>query len=286
MFLTVVSGWIWINIWEFAMINKSLIWVRGAGELGSAVAHLLHRLGFRVLLSEIKPPLAIRRPVTFSDAMVEGSSEVEGVSGRYYTRIELPEKTPWKHIPVFEDSVDLKTDLHPVILVDARMLKAYDVDYRSWAELVIGLGPGFHTERNCHRVIETMRGHDLARVINQGQSLKDTGVPGLVGGETAQRIILAPRSGWISWITDFGEMVSKDQIIGKIDDRTPVYSPLQGIVRGLISPETPVTAHMKIGDIDPRGTVVNYRQISEKARAIAAGVLEAILLYLNQEKHD
>jgi len=277
-----VLALIWIIIWEVRMIDKKLIWVRGAGELGSAVAHLLFRLGGQVFLSEINPPLAIRRPVTFSDAILGGKSEVEGVLGIYSSELKLPEGSTWSHIPVFEDSDDLRIRLKPDILIDARMLKTFTMDFRSWARLVIGLGPGFHTEKNCHCVIETMRGHNLARVIHAGGSLKDTGVPGSVGGETSKRIILAPKAGQLSWNVDFGDLVSRDHLLGHMNDGTSIVSPLQGMVRGLISPETPVRENMKIGDVDPRGEGVNYRQISEKARAIASGVLEAILLYFRE----
>ncbi|MCF7823323.1 MAG: EF2563 family selenium-dependent molybdenum hydroxylase system protein [Candidatus Marinimicrobia bacterium] len=261
------------------MFEKHLIWVRGAGELGSAIVHLIFRLGFRVFVSEIIPPLAIRRPVTFSDAILLGSTDVEGVVGKYDTEVKLPEKYPWPHVPIFQDIPTLLKELRPSIIIDARMKKIYAEDFRPWAGLVIGLGPGFHTEKNCHLVIETMRGHDLARIISHGGPKKDTGVPGNVGGETSKRIIRAPRAGRINWRVDFGDLVTAHEILGNMDDGAPLYSPLQGMVRGLISPETPVIKNMKIGDIDPRGAEVKYLQISDKARSIAAGVLEAILLH-------
>ncbi len=267
------------------MFTNTSIWVRGAGELGSGVAHLLHRLGFSVLVSEIYPPLAIRRPVTFSDAIVDDITEVEGVQAKHYPKAVLPSQQPWDHIPVYKDAPDQLIALKPTVLVDARMLKHYTEDFRSWADLVIGLGPGFDTRENCNRVIETMRGHDLARVITSGSSSKDTGVPGVVGGETSRRIVRAPRSGAISWSVDFGQLVKAGDKIGIIDQTEYVLAPLDGIVRGLISPHTPVTDGMKIGDVDPRGESVQYLHISEKARAIASGVLEAIILHLKTISH-
>jgi xanthine dehydrogenase accessory factor len=264
------------------MFNDTVVWVRGAGELGSAVAHLLHRVGLSVFLSEISPPLAIRRPVTFSDAILEGSSEVEGITGKYTADYVLPVNKPWSYIPVFTDNPEAIWKLKPTILIDARILKYYEQDYRTWAQLVIGLGPGFNTDQHCHQIIETMRGHELARIIYSGESMRDTGIPGVVGGETSRRIIRAPESGRINWNVNFGDIVPKQQILGTMDNGQPIRSPLQGMIRGLISPKVDVSTGMKIGDVDPRGGTIKYLQISEKARAVACGVLEAIFVHMNQ----
>ncbi len=265
------------------MFANTNVWVRGAGELGSGVAHLLYRVGFSVFMSDISPPLAIRRPVTFSDALMDDTTEVESVLARSIHKYELPPSAPWSYIPVFEDNAEQLCKLAPDVIVDARMIKHYAEDFRPWAKLMIGLGPGFDTSKNCHLVIETMRGHDLARVITDGGSSKDTGIPGVVGGETSRRIVRAPQAGPVTWLVKFGEIVSRDQQLGSIGGSEAILAPLDGIVRGLISPHTPVTAGMKIGDVDPRGTTVEYLHISEKARAIASGVFEAIVLYLRAQ---
>ncbi len=266
------------------MFNETSVWIRGAGELGSAVAHLLYRVGFLVFMSEISPPLAIRRPVTFSDAIIDEETEIEGVQAKRFHEYKLPDRSFLNDIPVFKDNPQRLRDLAPSVLVDARMLKHYQEDFRSWANLTIGLGPGFDTDKNCHRVIETMRGHDLARVINSGSSSKDTGIPGVVGGETSRRIVRASQTGQVTWLVGFGEIVHEGQQLGLVNDSTPIIAPLKGIVRGLISPQTPVIEGMKIGDVDPRGSSVKYLQISEKARAIAAGVFETIVIYLKEQK--
>ena len=265
------------------MLNDRVIWVRGAGELGSGIAHLLHRVGFSVFMSEISPPLAIRRPVSFSDAIINGEASVEGVTARFYDKHELPEDQPWAHIPLFEDDSKSLIQLGPDVLIDARMLKHYEMDYRAWAQLVIGLGPGFDTGKNCHRVIETMRGHDLGRVIFDGAGLADTGVPGKLGGETSRRLIRAPGSGHVKWLVNFGALVHEGQTLGTLNETIPLFAPLDGMIRGMISPLTPVSKSMKIGDVDPRGAEVKYLQLSEKVRAIASGVFEAIVLYYKEQ---
>ncbi len=265
------------------MLENELVWLRGAGELGSAVAHLLHRVGLHVFVSDISPPLAIRRPVTFSDALIDGVTEVEGVEAKKAQSLTLSHSKVWKHIPMFEDNPDKLLSFTPTAIVDARMLKLASEDYRDWAELFIGLGPGFVAGENCHLAIETMRGHNLGRIITQGPTLTDTGIPGKLGGETSRRIVRATRSGQIEWSCEFGEVVTKGQQLGIINHDKLVLAPLDGIVRGMISENTPVVKGMKIGDVDPRGVVVQYQQISEKARIIASGVFEAIILHHNKK---
>jgi len=266
------------------MLDYELVWVRGAGELGSGVAHLLHRVGLHVFMSDKSPPLAIRRPVTFSCALVDGITTVEGIKAKKKKTLKTGQTRSWKHIPMFEDNPEKQLAFKPTVIVDARMLKKYTQDYRSWVDLFIGLGPGFEASKNCHRVIETMRGHNLGRIINKGAPLADTGIPGKLGGETHRRLVRATRSGQIKWFTQFGELVTKGQQLALINNDKPVFAPLDGIVRGMISEHTPVVKGMKIGDVDPRGEAVQFQQISEKARGIAAGVFEAIILHHNEKK--
>ncbi|MBT3681361.1 MAG: EF2563 family selenium-dependent molybdenum hydroxylase system protein [Candidatus Marinimicrobia bacterium] len=268
------------------MLANELVWVRGAGELGSGVAHLLHRVGLHVFMSDLAPPLAIRRPVTFSCALVDGSTVVEGVEAKKTQSQKLNPSKPWKHIPLFEDNPEKLLKFRPTVLIDARMLKKYKEDFRPWADLVIGLGPGFEVGKNCHLAIETMRGHNLGRIISKGAPLADSGIPGNIGGETTRRLIRATRTGQMKWATQFGELVSKGQQLALINNDKPVFAPLDGMVRGMISEHTPVVKGMKIGDIDPRGESVEYKQISEKARTIAAGVFEAIVLHHNEISND
>jgi len=266
------------------MLENELVWVRGAGELGSAVAHLLHRIGLHVYISDVIPPLAIRRAVTFSCAVIEEYSEVEGVEAKKAQALELDFSKRWDHIPMFEDDPEKLKAFKPTVIIDARMLKKYPENCLSWADLVIGLGPGFEAGTNCHRAIETMRGHNLGRIISSGSPQKDTGIPGNLGGETSKRLIRATRSGRIKWFSPFGELVKKGQKLGIINNEKPIFAPLDGMIRGMISEQTPVIRGMKIGDIDPRGGEVQYRQISDKARCIAAGVFEAIILHHNEQQ--
>ncbi|MCH8070204.1 MAG: EF2563 family selenium-dependent molybdenum hydroxylase system protein [Candidatus Marinimicrobia bacterium] len=269
--------------YKTSMFDEITIWVRGAGELGSATAHILHNVGFHVFLSELPLPLAIRRTVTFSDAVFLGETEVEGTKAVYYDINSIPEKTPPDHIPIQVDSPENILRLQPNILVDARMIKQYRENMMDYAPFVIGLGPGFEVGENCHVVIETMRGHDLGRIIWNGAALPNTKVPGEVGGETVRRVIYAPAEGTLEWQVDFGEIVSENDLMGTINKKYEIRAPFRGIVRGLISPQVLMRKGLKIADVDPRGEVVDYKSISDKSRSIGRGVLEAILIHLRKD---
>ena len=255
--------------------------IRGAGEMASAVGVVLHRVGFSVIMTELLIPLAIRRIVCFSDAMLNGIAEVEGVQSiqaDYNNYIGILSN---ENIPVIADSIELITRIKPEIYVDARLLKYTVQDRRSLAEFIVGLGPGFTVGVNCSVIIETMRGHDLGRVILDGSASSNTGVPGKIGGESAKRVMYSPKAGNVEWLVEFGEIVNRGQVLGKINN-IEIKSHINGIVRGLISPKVNTTKGMKIADVDPRGKEVDYNTISDKALCVGRGVLEAIMIHLNQ----
>ncbi len=57
----------------------------------------------------------------------------------------------------------------------------------------------------------------------------------------------------------------------------PVKTEIGGVIRGLLHDGLKVKEGMKLGDIDPRAKVDHCYTISDKALAIAGGVLEAVL---------
>lgn len=260
------------------MLNKPVIIVRGAGELGSAVALTLRRVGYPVILTERADPLAIRRPVTFSDAVFTGKTSVEEITAVRVNPSAVSETLRSSDIPlvVTNDLPEFGVSIQAV--VDARMLKDSGVTRLPGIPLVIGLGPGFEVGRNCDAIIETQRGHDLGRVLWRGTAAVNSGVPGKIGGESRKRVMYSPAAGKVKWQVDFGELVQAGQQLGVMNAHEIITAPISGMVRGLISPLVSVDAHIKIGDVDPRGTQVAYQRISEKARNIARGVLEALLM--------
>ena len=249
--------------------------VRGGGDLASGAAWRLYRCGFPILVLETSHPLAIRRNVAFARAVFEGTCVVEGVEAR---RVGEPVLSYASYVPVLIDPDGRAIEsLHPDVVVDARMTKTPNDTHIDMAPLVIGLGPGFSAGRDCHRVIETQRGHFLGRVIEHGPAQPDSGQPGRLGGHDVLRVLRAPRDGVFRAATALGHRVSAGDIIGTVDGET-VITAITGTVRGLIAEGTPVRSGLKVGDVDPRATdEIDLEVISDKSRAIAGGVLEAIL---------
>jgi xanthine dehydrogenase accessory factor len=264
------------------MKHRWLIWVRGAGELGSACSLSLHRVGFQVVLTEREQPLAIRRTVTFSDAVYDGSSSVEGVVAELCDVNNIQTVLKSGTLPLLIDTPDIFDNVvTPDLIVDARMTKRGD-DLHQLAPRAIGLGPGFHAGVNCDCAIETMRGHDLGRLLWNEAAKKDTGVPGVIGGESVRRVLRSPAAGDVKWHVRFGESVEDGQAIGEVGAQL-VTAPFGGRIRGMIHPQTPVEEGMKIADVDPRGKEVDEMLTSDKSRAVARAVLEAVMILRYRE---
>jgi len=257
--------------------------IRGAGEMATGTAVRLHRSGFRkILMTEIERPLAVRRLVSFCEAVYDGACQVEGVAA---ARIDKPSDAPrvWENrdIPVAVDPENAaKNVIKPDVLIDATLAKRNLGTSILDASLVIALGPGFVAGEDVHWVVETNRGHNLGRLILKGAADPDTGVPGDIGGETIRRVIRAPAEGVFEPSRDIGAIVEDGQNVGHVG-ASQVKAGLAGVLRGLIRPHTYVTQGLKIGDVDPRGNLTYCSTISEKARAIAGTVLEAILMKFN-----
>ena len=252
--------------------------IRGGGDLASGVALRLHRSGLNVLISELPEPLVVRRKVSFAEAVHEGSWRVEDVEG---VLIDRPEDRfrVWGagQIPVLVDpKLHSLSGVQPEVLVDARMRKRPPEKGKEQAPLVIGLGPGFQAGENCHAAVETNRGHHLGRVYWQGAPEADTGIPGEVAGYRAERVLRAPVAGVLRNQEEIGNLVEAGQLIADVSGKT-VTAPFTGAIRGLLRNGTRVKEGMKIGDVDPRCDPSYSRVVSDKARSIGGGVLEAIL---------
>mgnify|MGYP000899713434 FL=1 len=261
------------------------ILIRGGGDLGSGVAFRLHRVGWNVVVTEIPKPLVLRRSVSFANAIYEKEVMVEGITSRH---IEDPREIAAtlenRIIPVLISPDKYEFDGYkPDVVIDARLLKKF-VDYSlKTTPMVIGLGPGFETGKNCHVVIETNRGHYLGRAIWSGSPMEDTGTPGTVKDKSQERVLRAPKSGVINNGRELGSIMKKGEIIGYVDEK-PVLAPFDGCLRGLMHDGITVEKGLKIGDLDPRIDKNLIYFISEKALAIAGGVLEAIMTYQTTKK--
>ena len=301
------------------IIKKNLLIIcRGAGDLATGIIHRLHRAGHRVIALETDYPAAIRRQGSFCEAVYDGSAAVEGVTARLVPALADAETdtetysgendTPAAHIvsekwdssaieAVLEAGevpllIDPKGEsialLKPDVVVDAIIAKKNLGTTIDMAPLVIGVGPGFTAGQDVHLVIESMRGHNLARIITDGMAQPNTGVPGNIAGFTSERVIHAPAAGYIHDVRKIGDIVQKGDEIARIypdkesydnalSEYVPVNATITGIIRGLIREGYYFRKGFKIADIDPRESeITNCFTISDKARSIAGSVLEAV----------
>ena len=270
--------------------SSPLIIVRGAGDLASGVLAAIHISGFRVLALETENPSAIRRTVAFSEAIRLGHCTIEGIEARLIAKKQAAavvsagvKANRSNFIPIAVDPAGELIDvLTPAAVVDAIIAKKNCGTRLGMAPVVIALGPGFTAGKDAHVVIETMRGHNLARLIYQGEALPNTGVPGLVGGESALRVIHAPAAGTLYVLRDIGSSVTRGEIIARIihqdNSVTDVAASINGIIRGMLPDGFTVRRGLKMADIDPRLTELNNCfTISDKARALGGAVLMALL---------
>ncbi len=257
--------------------------IRGAGEMASGVAHRLHRCHFRVIMTEIPEPLCIRRRVSFSEAVFEGEQEVEGVRAVLISDPREAEEV-WRQdaIPVIIDPEARSREvIKPDVMVDAILAKRNIGTRRDFAPLVIGLGPGFKAGEDVDVVIETNRGHNLGRVIYRGEAEPDTGVPGVIAGVSAERVLRAPADGIFRPVKEIGDLVRAGEVVAWVGE-SPMKTAIDGVIRGLLREGTRVKKGLKSGDVDPRGQRENCYTISDKARTISGGVLEAVLAHFNR----
>ena len=279
------------------MNKKILIICRGGGDLATGIVHRLFRAGFPVLVLETDSPAAIRRQVSFSEAVYDGTATVEGVTAE---RIASADRASVNHM-LEEGRVPLLVDpegssiplLKPDIVVDAIIAKKNLGTAKEMAPLVIGVGPGFTAGEDVDLVVESMRGHNLARIFTTGSALPNTGIPGNIGGFTKERVLHAEAAGYRKNIRQIGDIVEKGEEIARIYEKmtedgtfsgsyVSVEASISGMIRGLIREGYHFQKGFKIADIDPRESeLANCFTISDKARSIGGSVLEAVCGYVN-----
>lgn len=279
------------------MNKEILIICRGGGDLATGIVHRLFRAGYQVLILETAEPAAIRRQVSFCEAVYEGTATVEGVTAeRIYTAKKqvVEEVLQRGRIPLLVDPDGRSIEvLKPDVVVDAIIAKKNLGTTKEMAPLVIGVGPGFTAGVDVDLVIESMRGHNLARILEEGSALPNTGIPGNIGGFTKERVIHAPTEGFIKNIHQIGDVVEAGTEIARIYENmdesgnfsgasVAVPATITGIIRGLIREGYHFPKGFKIADIDPReGELKNCFTISDKARSIGGSVLEAVCHHVN-----
>ena len=262
---------------------KDLIIVRGGGDLATGTIYKLYKCGFPILILEVRQPSAIRRNVAFSEAVYQGTQTVEDVTCYYAASLAQAESLLQEgKLAVLVDPMgDCIPRLKPMAVVDAILAKKNLGTRKELAPITVALGPGFTAGMDVDAVIETKRGHNLGRVLWQGAAAPNTGIPGMIGGYGKERVIHCPADGILRNVCKITDTVTKGQEIAVVETESgnvPVIACLDGLLRGLIRDGYPVTKGFKIADIDPRTEEYqNCFTISDKARCIAGGVVEAIL---------
>jgi xanthine dehydrogenase accessory factor len=259
-----------------------VVLIKGGGEVASGVAHKLARARLRVCLTETAQPLAVSRGVAFCEAIYDGEKEVEGIVARQAESVADVHRL-WREnkIPVIIDpKTSARKVLNPEVLVDAIMAKKNLGTRTGDAPLVIGLGPGFGVGRDVHMVVETNNSERLGRVILNGEAEKDTGIPVAIGGLTHERALHADRNGLFQTEKDIGEPASAGEVVATVAGE-PVKAEIGGIIRALLRSGVTVKKGTKLGEIDPSGNIEDCYTIRPRVRAIAGGVLEAIMMRYN-----
>jgi xanthine dehydrogenase accessory factor len=267
------------------MDKTMLVVVKGAGDLASGIALRLFRAGFSPVMTEIRAPTAVRRTVCFSEAVYGGRARVEDVTAVLVRTVdEMSACIARKEIALFVDEkAEIVRRIKTAAVVDAIMAKRNTGTKITDAKTVVGVGPGFTACYDCHAVVETSRGHTLGRVIYEGGAIPNTGIPGDIGGYTIERLLRANADGTFVARKRIGDVVRRGEVVAETvpekgaDGPVPIVAAIDGILRGILPSGLSVPKGMKAGDIDPRCEKDHCFTVSDKALAIAGGVLEALL---------
>lgn len=260
--------------------------VRGAGDIATGTIQKLVRAGFKCVVTEVSNPSSIRRKVSLSEAVYEKKTVVEDIEAFLCENLDEIGQYLERYNPVIivDPKLTILNKMKFDVVVDAILAKKNTGLKKEMAEITIGLGPGFEAGVDCDIVIETMRGHDLARIIEQGFAKKNTSIPGIIDGFSNERVIYSDFDGQFTHIKSISDIVSKEEIIAKVGDNY-IRATLDGVIRGMIRDNFEVKKGLKIIDIDPRyEEVENCFTISDKSRAIGGAVLEAIMMLENRRE--
>ncbi|MGQ9699629.1 MAG: selenium-dependent molybdenum cofactor biosynthesis protein YqeB [Candidatus Bipolaricaulaceae bacterium] len=256
----------------------SLVLIRGAGDVGTAVGIILHSLGYQLVYTELPQPTALRWAVAFSEAIYRNEWKVAGIlAKRVFSAPEAREIAEQGMVAVIAPEGGILRELRPEVLIDARMAKHNLGTRIEEAPLVIGLGPGFVARQDCHAVVETLEGPDLGRVLLEGSAASPTHQPCLVGEWREERVLRAPRQGPFSPLRTLGERVAAGEVVAWVGEEE-LKAPIPGVIRGILHPGLTVRPGMKVAEIDPRGDPQIPFQICTRSLRIAEGVVKALKL--------
>lgn len=260
-------------------MNSLRILVRGANDVGSAVAHRLFVAGYAVIIHETPQPATTRRKMSFTDAVFDGQALLNGVTAHHTNGLPLIDSLLNEHtvIPVSVENIyNLMEHTQPQVLIDARMRKHHKPDSQlNLANLTIGLGPNFIAGETTHLAIETARGESLGRIISKGATSPLQGEPQSIAGHARDRYVYSPEAGVFHTSHQIGDSVQQGEEIAHVNT-IPLYAPISGILRGLTHDAVPVDFRTKVIEVDPRTQSSQISGIGERPAHIAEGVITAI----------
>ncbi len=256
----------------------SKIFVRGSGDVASAVALILYEAGHAVLIHDSAQPTSTRRKMAFCDAIFDGKAMLEGVQAQLASGLSEITAHLDSHDLIPVTTLDLSfliASISPDVLVDARMRKHSQPETQiALAPFTIGLGPNFIAGVTVHAAVET--GYEaMGQVIWQGATRPLEGEPRTIAGHARDRYVYAPIAGVFRTTAQIGDLVAAGQQVATIGE-TMLHAPIDGILRGLTHDNVPVAQKTKVIEVDPRGKEVNIAGIADRPRRIAQGVLEAV----------
>jgi xanthine dehydrogenase accessory factor len=257
-------------------MRNDLVLIRGGGRTGTAVAHRLRLSGFPVVITEAARPTLIHRLAAFGSAIYESEIEVENVPARRAAGADgLRYILESGAIPVLVDPAALvKETMKPWVVVDAIGLDRNVGTRLTDAPIVIGIGPGFQVGRDVHAIVDSRSGNGLGRTVVE-ESLDDD-VPEGPWTSRLQRIVFSPAAGRFAAQVGFGARVQEGEVLAEVGG-VRVLSPCRGLVTGLLLEGLFVGPGVRVAEVDPRNDPRLTSAIDPLARAVAGGVLEAIL---------
>ena len=266
-------------------LTELIVLVRGGNEVGSAIAHKLFRSHFRVCITEIASPLDIDRGVCFSEAIYDTSKEVEGITAeRTLVSLEQVYKV-WRHniIPILVDpDLTVKPLLKPDVLINAMLLNRPTNTKITDAPLVIGIGPGFSIGGDVHLTVEADSDRHPGQVLIGEESEMEGEGLGLIEKQHPENINLAEDAGVFTTEISIGDDIKSGDIIGKLNEML-ITAPVSGILRGLLRNEVKVLANSRLAEVVQSSNKAACFTFNDRERAIAGGVLEAVMMSLNIE---
>lgn len=269
-------------------MNSLRILVRGANDVGSAVAHRLFMAGYAVIIHETPQPATARRRMSFTDAVFDGQALLNGVTAHRTNDLHLIDSLLNEHavIPVTVENIyNVIEHTQPQVLIDARMRKHRQPDPQlDLASLTIGLGPNFIAGVTTHLAIETAWGESLGRIISKGATSPLQGEPQSIAGHARDRYVYSPEAGMFYTSHQIGDSVQQGEEIARVNT-IPLYAPIPGILRGLTHDGVPVGLRTKVLEVDPRTQGSQISGIGERPARIAEGVLAAIQFWEADHVH-